>query len=698
MEASLLTQRSLKVYAVLQSYQDGTGDLIEALSLFFEPFIRERHGKPFSADQLANAVNQEYRWRMTSAVVESFVERFAKKGWLERVAESDSGILWRYSLEPSSAETPHQASITELMELVQSELAAFVDKIHPLKFQPRTPEVLFDALIRWLVYIDGYSADILRIKSAHASMDSDGKLSLYERLPDDSNVTPEEKYLSARFTQHVMKEDGQLASALARLASIGLLTEVIQDFRHPTSAAQKTNLRIYLDAPVALEYTGFSGVAAQSHTKFLIDHLRSLGAEIRIFRDSVDEMHRVLSGMLRRPKADREGATADALRRGEILEEVVIQAARDPAAVARRANIDVIERNLSMFPYQAKHFDQKMYDDFYGRITWHYESKPKAHDAAVTAMVVREREGKRSSDIFESGAILLTKSHWLSQLVRSFCVDKGIIGSDQVSPVIQLKQMAAFAWLRTGLATEREEVPRKFVMAACERVLELRPNVISQFAALARKLAPENAEQYEMLVMMDRGAQALMDKTLGSLKSIEPDNFDETLAAIEMGVANKVRKQADDEISAIQAESRASLAAAEDARARTEEIAQAALQTLETVSRDERAALRAMFRVVNRRIRNRRRVVSSGIYLTVAALFTLTITSGLLTGVAQFVGVAILALLVAWLAWLQLTERANIVDNYLRRVREQLIEEEANERDLIGALDRWPDEWQQVED
>ena len=36
-----------------------------------------------------------------------------------------------------------------------------------------------------------------------------------------------------------------------------------------------------------------------------------------------------------------------------------------------------------------------------------------------------------------------------------------------------------------------------------------------------------------------------MDKTLGSPKSIEPDNFDETLAAIERGVAHKVRQEAE---------------------------------------------------------------------------------------------------------------------------------------------------------
>src|SRR4051812_29621053 len=118
MAASLLTQRSLKVYAVLQSYQGGTGDIVEALTLFFEPFIRERHGKVFSPSELANAVNQEYRWRMTSAVVESFVDRFVEKGWLARIAESESGALWRYELGPSEREAPNQSSIADIMELV----------------------------------------------------------------------------------------------------------------------------------------------------------------------------------------------------------------------------------------------------------------------------------------------------------------------------------------------------------------------------------------------------------------------------------------------------------------------------------------------------------------------------------------------------------------------------------------------------
>jgi hypothetical protein len=93
--------------------------------------------------------------------------------------------------------------------------------------------------------------------------------------------------------------------------------------------------------------------------------------------------------------------------------------------------------------------------------------------------------------------------------------------------VVHQRELATAVWLRAGLETEEQEaLPLKYLMASCERVLQLRPDVIEKVRQQAKARSPETAEQLDLLLAMDRSSEMLMDKTLNISSVISSDNIE----------------------------------------------------------------------------------------------------------------------------------------------------------------------------
>jgi hypothetical protein len=104
----------------------------------------------------------------------------------------------------------------------------------------------------------------------------------------------------------------------------------------------------------------------------------------------------------------------------------------------------------------------------------------------------------------------------------------GVISPASTPPVVHRKVLTASIWLRTGLGLQDFEVPKRLLLANCERVLEIRPRVVEAVRQLTGNLADEEmARQLDLLVKQPRSAQMLMDKTLGAESVITEDNFAE---------------------------------------------------------------------------------------------------------------------------------------------------------------------------
>jgi hypothetical protein len=366
--AKPLTQRALRIFAVLESYRAGSFDILDALLPFFEPILAEFPGHPLNASEFAARVSETYRWNFTADIVEELIPRFEAKGWVQIITGTEAAYRITYN-NPSAAPSiaPGDIQITQTLATLAEEFADFIRTISPLTTFSFDTSSLADILVEWLISIDAYTEDVLRQKALQVT-NTEGQIGLAVVVNDSSNLSSEEKYLCARFVKNLLDKKSPFIADLCKLASIGLLTEVVQDFHKPTTQVNKTNLVVYLDAPVAMDLLGVSGKEAAANIRPIIQKLQDIGGTVRIFRASIDELQGALDAVLRRNPTERTGATAGALRRNEVMEAFVRQVAHDPATFLSEYKVAVIERKLDQFPNEHEYFDQQTYDDFFSKL------------------------------------------------------------------------------------------------------------------------------------------------------------------------------------------------------------------------------------------------------------------------------------------------------------------------------------------
>jgi hypothetical protein len=109
-----------------------------------------------------------------------------------------------------------------------------------------------------------------------------------------AELAHEDRYMGARFVQHLCATRPDFIHDLTRLASVGLLTEVVEDFLKPVQIEANADLTIIVDAPVALDYLGCSGKSSCEDVRCIFESLRKIGCKIIALPVTCAEMQRNL--------------------------------------------------------------------------------------------------------------------------------------------------------------------------------------------------------------------------------------------------------------------------------------------------------------------------------------------------------------------------------------------------------------------
>jgi hypothetical protein len=516
-----LSIKAVRVFAAVEVLRDNQKDVRHALATLFEPDIAKFNGQVFDPARIAAEINEQYKLGLNADVITGFVEIFIERGWLEKILETQRVA---YIVKcPLFTEIPEELrSFSERAKELANEFRVFVERISPLSQVRKTDEELIDDLVDWLMRLDRVTEGSLKTASQRYKIGT--KIVVDFQDSNEPGFPSESTFLSARFVEHLFYSNSPHIPFLIELGEVGLITEVVRDFQRPTTAVKKTDLSVYLDAPLALDYLGLSGVEAQGSIALVLSGLTSLGGHVRIFGQSVNEMQTNLSAMLNRPVPERTGPTADALRRREVLEAYVREVASNPRKFLELKGVAVVEQNADAFPSQHKYFSQHAIDLLYSQIGWVREDVARAHDAEIAAFAMRRRAGSNSNDVFKCKHVVLTRNPTFTKLTRRIAREQLYIGPDHVGPVIHQQQMATAIWLRAGARSD-SEIPRRHIMSSCRRVLTLRKNIVEKVHQLKAHLTEAQAEQLELLLTVDRSAQVLMDKTLGSASIIDSSNI-----------------------------------------------------------------------------------------------------------------------------------------------------------------------------
>ncbi|MER9233969.1 hypothetical protein NKI56_18015 [Mesorhizobium sp. M0622] len=610
-----VTKHALRVYSSISALRGKNGDVLDAVIPFFDPILRIMDGKIFDPKLIVSGVHKMYHWRMTREIVEQFIPRLLALKLLEK---HGTGSKTMYVVTYRAAAVPDDsAEITQTFEAIIDEFAKFPPIVTDLLTYSRTRDELADILIRFLV-----SSNVLFQANGALPNVVTGSLGELDKLPEGGRPLPDyDKYMAARFVQHLLKERGDLVPYLSTFASIGLLTEVVDDFVRPTDHAAQTDLTIVVDGPLALDYLGLSGKDIQTDIRTVLDGLRTVGCKIVVFPVTCGEMSQNLKAMLGNSPSDRYGYTHSAMVAGEVLSDYVLSVANNPEGALETSGIGVKDANLTHYPNSHKYFTQEMHDDFMSKIAWGADIRSREHDADCLTLLMRLRDGKHSRDLFNCRYVFVTRNVSFARQSREYCLTARQLYATQEGPVVHQRDLATIAWLRTGLGAT-EAIPRNLLVAHCNRVLQVRPELMQTVKDKLRAFSPEKLEQYQALLLDQRSIRKLADATLNDEKVVTGDNAAELLELMRSATAEAVKseyeaKLADEKKKHSQAQRAASVKHVGDLSEREEEM-----RTLrESLSRAERErgqfddqrgqAVSTMLAAVNR---------NSGVVRTVANL------------------------------------------------------------------------------
>jgi len=219
--------------------------------------------------------------------------------------------------------------------------------------------------------------------------------------------------------------------------------------------------------------------------------------------------------------------------------------------------VRVAHRTLEQTPSEHAYFTEDQLEDFLSALSYAENLKARQHDAEITAFVMRQRHGASDRDIFSSRSIVLTRNGLLAQIALRKCVEYSLLSRDMVPPVVHRRFLSTAIWLRTGMGANDLNIPKRMLLASCERVLAIRPGVVETVKRMTDALGDEEkARQLDLLITRDRSAQALMDKTLGASNVITEDNISILFEEMLHPYLEEERKQGDAAVKAVKAKGR----------------------------------------------------------------------------------------------------------------------------------------------
>jgi hypothetical protein len=678
-----LTQTAVNVFAILQQFGNGSPDYLEGLLPFFEPLLRDRNGQRLDPIELANCVSETYHWNFTADVLEEFIPRFLSHKWIttENKHSPHKG--------PFDIQMPEVAlqiegldSVSGSMNEIGKLFKTFAEKLSPITTLDIEPSSYVDKLIEWLLYIDAYSEQSLAFE-VKTYTEETGKLTqkkVYDRI---TNLTDEDRYLCARFAEFLISTNNIFSDVLCRIASIGLLTEVIQDFNKPTNDIGETDLVLFLDAPIALEYLGVSGASAQTNIATILKPLVKDGVQLRVFSQSVDEMQRTLTGYLNNPHPT--GPTARAVNRQEVTREFVKAVCNRPTHFLKQNSIGIATRSLDTHPNEHQFFSYEDYMDLYAGLDFHEKEQAREHDAMIASMIMRMRKEHLSEDLFDSKFLLLTRNGMFSQSARKRIITRGRLTRSSIPPVVHRRVIATASWLRTGLNMDQLDIPKCQILASCERVLTLKPNVVEAIQRFTNKFEGKE-EQLSLLLSEPRSAQLLMDKTLGVSSVITEGNAEELFQEMLQPHVNEIEVKFNQELSLKMEEADKAVEKANQKMIMAMEAAEKYKTETESREVEDIKAVAHLLKQVSAKTQNRKKILNMVFFVASMLVGLLGVYGSVLTGgIAQVVSIISVPLF-GYINLLTLQGRQFLPSKYYENYAHSLLQDQAGDRLLTDKL------------
>ena len=514
--------RSLIAFAYLAQTARTDNDLLTGLAPIFRPLARGRVGQKFVPSEFAENVGKIFGLKVHPWAVEDLAPRLERAGLLQKVQ------LTQGSHEYAYAEVGDEFSDVSEVD-IRLVVRRFVDFAKPLlegHGLSESDDRLADAFLRHLVDMD-FVAVLLRPDQSAANERKATTVVLKkpaDQVQWEVNSSTQARFnvLCASFILDVHRNDRPLYELLVRIAAGALLSEVILNFQDPGAASNLSGLTVMLDAPFVMSLLDVSGEESHRFTADICVQLEERGAQLAMFRHSVDELRDNLRGVSGAVSSGRGyGPTARRMTSAPFKAYVTAVLA-DPDTAIRRAKISIMDVPTAAPVMQFCTGEDE--ERIRASLGFYESPLAQARDAQSVAGVLRLRRARRvrMGRLPACLYVFITQNPFVAERPNRYLRSHNMYADGEVPAAVTDRYLAGLLWVMFG--GKSQDLPRQLLMANCAAAVEPRSDVIGQMHRFLSQVDQTQADHFRALMTEERAGQHLMQLTLGDSVFITQEN------------------------------------------------------------------------------------------------------------------------------------------------------------------------------
>jgi hypothetical protein len=518
-----VSEQTLTSLAILTVNWDRGHDLIDSFVPLVAECVRKGDDEPIGLIPLQKAVEEDAGIKIPAGALQAILQRCAREGLVTKENKVYEPV--RKKLEETDYLSIQQEAIRSYTTLL-GKLCEFAESRHSMKWsQPEADE-------RLLAFLRDGSVPVLA-----AATEGDP-------LPRGREQSRKAKHVLSAFAGHLADHDTEGFAALEVVAKGYVLSGVLYYPDLGKVDSRLDDLQVYCDTPFLLKALGFADRGLQAQALDLVELLRELGAKLRCFHHTREELAGVLESEARNIRAGLEGEqaygyTMNRRFRREEIEELIITIDRTLA----KLGIEVTDIPDWMANPDESALEEALIDGVrYSR------AQQTEKDARSLAAIARLRKMRRVDSFENAKAIFVTTNLDLARASSKFFADVEGIGSIPVC--LSVATLTHLAWVKRPLSAP--DLPKHMLIASSYAALNPSRALWRRYLeALARRRETGDLsdEEYQFLRSSQEARQALMDKTLGVEDDFSPGTVDEVIARARQAIqaeaqaeANKARR------------------------------------------------------------------------------------------------------------------------------------------------------------
>lgn len=452
-----------------------------------------------STQDLQQKMLDDFGFRIPQNSLKSILKRSARKGYIHQ--EGNAYIPNYEALQALDVEPVRQQILRQHNAIVQK-LIKFASERYSESLTSEAAERIL------LSYIKQHDVELL------------GCVVTGESIPEiESQLDRTKSYLIHAFVKYTYDSDPEGFKYLDAIVKGHMLSNalIFPDLGKLQRRFRRTS--VYCDTAFLLRTLGYEGPSRQAPCRELRDLLYEVGANIRCFRHTRDEIYNILYACkVALGPSDTQKPYGPAFHyffeSGFGPADLELEMATLDKKI-ERLGIRIVEKPEYVEKYQI---DESRLDKVLDAELkyWPDRDKARMHDVDCLSAIYRLRKGQSSYSIEECNSIFVTPNSTLCRVSAEFFVKEGYIREGSVSMAITDYALTNVLWLKKPMAAPN--LPQKYIIAECYAAMEPGEHLWRKYLDKILQLKDReeiSGDEYYLLRYTHEARTELTDVTMG---------------------------------------------------------------------------------------------------------------------------------------------------------------------------------------